>query len=87
MAKKSKKKKTKNYKELKNEFKQAISTAIIAAFGIVMALAWKDVIEGFVQKITSVSPIQGKLITALFITLVGVLGIWLVTKLFKENEK
>jgi len=85
MRKNKKKEKKKYTKELKAEFKKAISTAIVAALGIVMALAWKDVIDGFVQRITSTTPIQGKLITALFITIIGVLGIWLITKLFKEK--
>lgn len=79
--------KTKKHREeLKKEFKKATSTAIMAALGLVIGLAWMDVITGFVEKITSVSPIQGKLISALVITVIGVLGIWLTTKAFKSKE-
>ena len=82
-----KKNKQKNHREeLKKEFKKATSTAIISALGLVMGLAWLDVITGFVQKITSVSPIQGKLISALVITVIGVFGIWLTGRAFKHES-
>jgi len=86
MKKKKKNKKKENVKELKSEFKKTTSTAIIAAFGLLVALAWKDVITGFVDKITKVSPVQSKLISALFITIIAVLGIWITSKAFREKE-
>jgi hypothetical protein len=36
--------------KLGKEFKKSISTAIIAAFSLIVALAWKDVITGYVAR-------------------------------------
>lgn len=80
-------KKTKKHREeLKSEFRKTTSTAIVAAFGLLIALAWKDVITGFVEKITSVSPVQSNLISALIITFIAVLGIWITGRAFREKE-
>jgi preprotein translocase subunit SecD len=69
------------------EFKKSISTAVIAAFSLIVALAWKDVITSYVVKIQSATPIKGELITALFITLVSVLGILIISKILGTKEK
>jgi len=63
-----------------SEFKKALHTAIIAAFSFIMALSWRDVITGYVEKVSSASPIQGQLFGALiicfgFATITGFLGI------------
>lgn len=73
-------------KKFNNEIKKAISTAIVAAFGFIIALAWRDVITEYIDKITTISPISGKLISALIITILGVIGIFLVTKILKVKE-
>ena len=36
---------------LGQEFKKQTSTAIMAAFGLIIALSWKDVITDFVNKV------------------------------------
>ena len=72
-------------KKFNNETKKAINTALIAAFGFLIALTWRDVITEYVNKITAVSPVQGKLVTALIVTIVGVIGILLVTYLIRQE--
>jgi hypothetical protein len=73
--------------KLGKEFKKSVSTAIVAAFSLLVALSWKDVITGYVQKIQSVTPVKGELISALFITLISVAGILIITKIFGEDSK
>jgi len=74
-------------KKLKLELKKSISTAIAAAFGFLIALTWKDVITGYVNKIAESSPLKGNLISAIIITIISVLGILIVTKIFSIGEK
>ena len=73
-------------KKFRQEIKKSMNTAIVAAFGFLIALAWRDVISEWVKKITEISPIQGKLIEALIITIIAVTGILIVTKIFSNSE-
>ena len=61
-------------KKFNLEIKKSMNTAIVAAFGFLMALAWRDVIIEYINELTSISPVQGKLISAIIITLIGVIG-------------
>ena len=72
-------------KKFKMEFRKSIGIAIIAAFGLLTALSWKDVITGCLEKIISLGPIQGKLISALIITAISVIVIILITKLIPSE--
>lgn len=72
--------------KFKGEMKKAIVTAITAAFGFLIALAWKDVITEYVGLISRISPLNGKLISALIITAISVLGILLISKLSSSSE-
>jgi hypothetical protein len=72
--------------KFRDEFRKSIATAIIAAFGFLIALVWKDVITEWVTKISEASPIKGSLISALFTTVIAVIGILLVSKLHKEEK-
>lgn len=65
------------------EFRNTLATAIVAAFGFVTALAWNNVIQEFVGKITTLSPVQGQLITAVIITFISVIVILFVTHFIK----
>ncbi len=95
MAKKVEEKIKKSKKEIARErlrrfhreFNKATTTAIMAAFGFLVALVWKDVITEFVDNISEKSPIQGKLISALIVTIICVLGIMIVTKIFSEKKE
>ena len=73
-------------KHLKKELRKAMSTALIAAFGFLMALVWRDVIQSGVDKISSTSPVQGQLVSATIVTIICVVGILIVTKYLKEKE-
>ncbi len=80
------KKRKKHVKKLKKEFKKITLTAIVTAFSLVIALAWNSVISEAVAKITALSILQGKLASAIIITIIGVLGIWLFTKILGEKK-
>jgi hypothetical protein len=74
-------------KKFRDEFKKSVATAMIAAFGFLTALVWKDVITGWVTKISEESPVKNSLITALITTIIAVMGILIVSKLNSENKK
>jgi len=76
----------KSAKKFKNEFNKSINTAILAAFGFLVALVWKDVITEAVNKLTAFSPVQGKLLSAIIITLVCVMGIMIIAKLLPYEK-
>jgi len=73
-------------KKFNNEIKKATSTAIIAAFSFLIALAWKDVITEYVDKLVAISPLSGKIISAIIITLICVIGMIIITKIFAVKE-
>ena len=66
--------------KLKSEVKKYISSALIAAFGLITALAWKDVLDEYLTGLVSLSPIQGKMITAIIITFISLVAIITITK-------
>ena len=68
-------------KKFEREVRKNTITAIVAAFGFIVALTWKDVIIEYMDKITGLSPIQGKLISAFVITIIAVIAIILISKL------
>jgi H+/gluconate symporter-like permease len=74
-------------KKFKNELKTSLRTAIVAAFGILIALQWKELITELVNKISSISPIQGTLVTTAIITIISVLGIVVTTELLSNREE
>ncbi len=92
MAKVKEKKKTRiqkakeKAKKFNREIKKALYTALLAAFGFLIALVWRDVIQSWVEKISSTSPVQGMLVSALLVTIICVVGILLVTKFLKVDE-
>lgn len=75
----------KNAKKFKLEIKKAISTAIVAAFGFIIALSWKDVLLEYIDTLMKSSPIKGKLIGAIIITIISVAGIIIITKFLSEK--
>lgn len=74
-------------KKFNKELTKNLHTAIIAAFSFVMALAWRDAITEYTSAITSVSPLRGKVISALIVTIIAVLGIVLFSSLFTQQEE
>jgi len=73
-------------KKFNREVKKALYTAFLAAFGFLIALVWRDVIQSWVERISATSPVQGLLMSALIVTIICVLGILIVTKFLKEKE-
>ena len=71
-------------KKFKGEFKKTIGTSIIAAFSLIVAFAWKDVVEEYMSKFINV--LQGKVISALIITAISVIAIMIVTKITTDPE-
>lgn len=67
-----------------SKFKEQTSTAIITAFGLVVALAWKDVIT---QIVGSITPTQNLLITAIIVTIVSIIGIALISRWAKKPDE
>jgi len=78
-------------KELKNETKKHVVTAIVAAFGFIIALVWRDAIKEFIESLVINFSITGPpslitLYTAIITTIIAAIGIVLVTKWSSEPE-
>lgn len=76
---------------IKQQFKQHVSTAIIAAFSFLIALAWKDLIVYAIQSIIKPNileeyPYLSYLISAIIITLIAVMGIAIVSRWAKDTK-
>ncbi len=72
--------------KFKRELKKSMTTAIVAAFGFLIALSWRDVITSWMAKISETSPIKGNLISAMIITVLSITGILIVSK-FSHEER
>ncbi|HLD37246.1 MAG TPA: DUF5654 family protein [Candidatus Nanoarchaeia archaeon] len=85
MARKSKAKIVEKVKEsalkFRMELKKSVLTGVVAAFGFLIAFVWRDVVVEYVNNITKISPVQGRFVSALIITIISVLGILIFTKL------
>ena len=71
---------------LKSEFKKQTATAIMAAFGLIIAFSWKDVITDLVGRVAFIKS-HGLLVSAIILTIISILGILLVSKWAKSGEK
>ena len=67
-------------KKFKKEVKKSVVSAVVAAFGLLTALAWKDVITEYLDKVVSLSPVGGKIVAALIITVLSVIVIMLISR-------
>jgi TRAP-type C4-dicarboxylate transport system permease small subunit len=76
-----KRKAKKKIKEVRIELKKSAVTAIIAAFGFLIALSWRDVLIEWVTKFSEASPIKNKFISASIVTIISIIGILVVSKL------
>jgi len=71
---------------LKNQFRNNVVTAVLAAFGLVIALVWRDVIQSAVDLFVAYlglengSDVISKLIVAFVVTLVCVIGIFIFSR-------
>ncbi|MBW2977546.1 hypothetical protein KY331_01755 [Candidatus Woesearchaeota archaeon] len=77
--------------KLRFEMRKAIVGAIVAAFGVLIALVWKDVVKDFVDKIVAAMNIPESaayyhLISAIIITIVCVIGIIIVGRFSIQDQ-
>lgn len=71
----------------KNELKNSIRTAILAAFSFLIALQWRELITEFIKKISSESPLQGTFFTTIIITLLSVVGIVVTSEILSVKKE
>ena len=69
---------------IKSEFKKQTTTALVAAFGLVIALSWQDLIKKIVSNIPKrgillYHPYLEQLYIALIVTLIGAVAILIIT--------
>ena len=81
----------KNIKQLKSETKKNTLTAILAAFGFIIALVWRDAIQAGVNEIVNKVGIEGtgyvyQITTTIIITIICVGGIVVFSKLKGEED-
>jgi len=73
------------HKKFLGEVKGKVMAAIAAAFAFVIALTWNDAIKTGVDQLIASMGITGtsyllKVLAALIVTTIAVIGIWLVSK-------
>lgn len=78
-------------KSLRAEFKKQVSTAIMTAFGLVIALAWKDLVTALIPSFSSPTmiskyPYLAQLWSAVIVTVVAVIGILVIASWAKKEE-
>jgi len=73
--------------KFKRELRKSLITALVAAFGFLIALSWRDVITSWMAKISEASPIKSNLLSAVIITIVSVVGILVVLAFSHEDQK
>jgi len=79
-------------KELKNETKKHVVTAIVAAFGFIIALVWRDTIKESISTFVTNFSISGPpalitLYTAIITTIIAAIGIVLITRWSSKPEE
>jgi hypothetical protein len=67
----------------KREFRRTFATGIVAAFGLIVALAWRDVINEYLLN-SLLGPIQGRVISAIIVTVIAAIVILIISK-FSSN--
>jgi len=71
-------------RELENQFRTTILTVVGGAFAFVMALFWNDAIkETIIMIVPTSQTLFYKYLAAVLVTLIGVIALFLMAKLFK----
>ena len=78
-------------KKVKSEIKKNVMTAVLAAFGFIIALVWRDAIREIVDEVIKRVGIEGTgyfftIITAVLVTIVCVVGILFFSKLKGQED-
>jgi hypothetical protein len=82
---------TSKARALKIEVKKNMFTAVIAAFGFIIALVWRDAIKAVVEEIITRLSIDGsgyiyQITISLITTIICVLGILIVSKIKGKED-
>jgi len=78
---------TKTRRELESQFRTTMLTVVGGAFAFVMALFWNDAIKETINAIVPANQtLFYKYLAAAIVTLIGVLAVFALTKLFKKRE-
>lgn len=75
----------KSAKEFQRELHKTIGSSLIAAFGLVIGLAWKEVVDTYILRF--ISPEQSKLLTAIVITVLAVAAIMIISKILTNEDE
>lgn len=81
----------KSSEKIKSEIKKNVMTAVLAAFGFIIALVWRDAIREIVDEVIKRAGIEGTdyfftIITAVLVTTVCVVGILFFSKLKGQED-
>ena len=69
---------------ISSEFKKQTTTALVAAFGLVIALSWQDLIKKIMTNLTNrgiliYHPYLADIYTAIIVTFIGAIAILVIT--------
>ena len=73
----------KHMKRFSQDITKTMQVTLTAAFGLISANAWKEVLEIWLVNIQALSPIQSKVIIAFLITFISAISIFIFSKLTK----
>jgi uncharacterized membrane protein (DUF106 family) len=78
--------------KFRKELRKQTAVAIVAAFGFLIALAWRDFITELVNSIIAYFSLEAslhwyKLVAAVLVTIISVVGIMIASKLNADEEK
>ncbi len=78
-------------RRFRKEVQKNIATAILAAFGFIIALVWRDAIQESIDKLLKVFNLTGtgyfyKILTAIIMTIICAFGIMQVSKWAEKEE-
>lgn len=72
-------------KKFNTKLKESLNTALVAAFSFLIALSWRDLITEYINQLTSISPLKSQFFSALIVTIIGVMGILIITSLLHQE--
>lgn len=81
-----KKKRRVNVKSHMSKFREIMFTGLATALGLIIALVWKDVLTEYFSNLASLSPVHGKFITALIVTVIAAIAL-LILSAFSQEDK
>ncbi len=75
----------------RQEFKRQIRLLITVTIGFTIAFSWRqtifDVVQTLVQKFTNANALSSSALTSIFITMLGIILIYLSSQILKEKPE